>query len=149
MINFNYPWEEEEEDFSAKGYLDSWELAKKAMYCPSSLEARRMLGLGSEEFAELLKIPVRDVWNWESGRGSPSVKQQITIKELLKLDGERMGTDEIRTKLDLTSAQIAELLGISEEEERDIRFGRKSLNLYHKLILKRALSHAKKKGLIE
>jgi len=149
MINFNYPWEDEEEEYSPKNYLDSWELAKKAVGCPSALQSRRMLGLGSEEFAELLKVPEQTVWNWESGKGGPTVEQQITIKELLKLDGERMSPHEVRTKLNLTSSQVAELLGVSEQEELDIRFGRKSLNIYQKLVLKRALNYARKKGLIE
>ena len=149
MINFNYPWDEEKEEFSPAGYLASWERAKEAMHCPSALQSRRSLGLGSEEFAKLLKVPEQTVWDWESGKGGPAVEQRITIKELLKLDGERISPHEVRTKLNLTSSQVAELLGVSEQEELDIRFGRKSLNIYQKLVLKRALNYARKKGLIK
>jgi len=149
MINFYYPWEKQGKKFSSKGYLDSWELAKAAMYCPSSLRARRMLGLGSEELAKLLDVPVQNVWNWESGRGEPSVEQKIAIKELLRIDGKRINYREVKAKLNLTSAQFAKLLDISEPEAINIIFGRKELNVYHKLILKKALEYAKAKGLIK
>lgn len=149
MINFNYPWEEEEKKVSAKGYLDSWELAKEGMYCPSSLEARRMLGLGSEELAKLLDVPVQNVWNWESGRGEPTIEQKIAIKKLLELDRKRINPHEVKAKLNLTSAQFAKLLGISEPEAINIEFGRKNLSVYHKLILKKALEYAKAKGLFK
>lgn len=140
MINFYYPWEEKEKKFSSEGYLESLELAKAAMYCPSSLEARRMLGLGSEELAKLLKVPEQDVWNWESGRGEPTVEQKIAIKKLLEIDKKRINPHEVKAKMNLTSSQFAKLLGISELEAVSIESGRKDLNVYHKLILKKALS---------
>ncbi len=147
MINFYYPWDKEQGKFSSKGYLDSWELAKAATFCPSSLEARRRLGLGSEELAKLLKVREQQVWNWESGHGEPTVEQKIAIKKLLELDRKRINPHEVKAKLNLTRAQFAKLLDISEQEALSIELGRKGLNIYQKLVLKKALEYAKGKGL--
>ena len=149
MINFNYPWEEKKKKFSPKGYVDSWELAKAAMYCPPVLQARRMLGLGSEELAKLLDVPVQNVWNWESGRGGPSVEQKIVIKKLLELDGEKIHPLILQTKLGLSDKQVMKVLNASEKDLLSWRQGSYSIDVKQKVLIKKALEFGKAKGLIK
>lgn len=149
MKNFYKEWEKEEGEFSAKSYLDGWAQAKKAMFCPPPIVARRELGVTAEELSELIGVSIRTVWRWESGERQRSVEDCIKMNELLKINEEKISPLILKTKLGLSDEQIMKILNASETDLLSWRQGSYSVDVKQKVLVKKALEFGKAKGLIK
>ena len=69
--------------------LDSWGLAKEASRAPIPSEARMILGVSAEQFAELIGISPAKYWRWVSGESQPSIAEKILIVHVLNVAKER------------------------------------------------------------
>ena len=65
--------------------LDAWELAKEASRAPIPSEARMILGISAEQFAELIGISPAKYWRWIAGESQPSIAEKILIVRCLDI----------------------------------------------------------------
>lgn len=116
------------------------------MIIAKTRKIRMKLGIGIQQFAEIMGVSVGIVRWWESKREKPSPNDQIRMEELVAINEATFNIRAVRKELKFTATTLAYALGISESRilahERAIEKGvEKFMPLKYKIDILDLLGH--------